>query len=317
MAPPITPNFQHFDSATNIFLGRELESVDKVNYEELNAGSLARSYFPAVTDVDEWDIVYTYKMFKYTGRAKVSSRGNDDSPRGTLTMASASRTIKEITDSYGWTVGDIERAARKGTPLDRMTAMMAKTVSDRKIDDLLALGDSTLDIYGALNIPGLSPGTALSKTSGTSWAANASTDAAKIIADVNGLTTSVFQALKQTDSPAFQKFTLLVPTDAYGAIATTPRSTTSDTTILSFLLANNPWLEAIEPWFQCDAAGASGEGRAMLYPRNPLWGGALVPMEFKSLPPQERGQDIVVPTRASCGGVVVRYTVATKYLDGV
>jgi hypothetical protein len=311
-----------FDANTNLFLGRELESVDKTNYEELNAGSLARDFFSAITDVDEWDIVYTYKMFKMVGKAKVSSRNNDDNSRVGLTMTPASRNVKEITDEYGWTVSDIQRAAKRNVPLDRMTAMAAKTISDRKIDDLLAFGDSTLAIEGALKLSDApAPGTASTKTSGTKWEVNAATDAAKIIKDVGDGTIAVFQALKQTkDAPAFQKLTALVPTDSYGAIATTPRSTQSDTTILKFLLASNPWLDAMEPWFQCDTAsdgGGSGTGRMMLYPRNPLWGGALVPMEFRSLNPQERGQEIIVPTRASCGGVICRYAVATYYLDGV
>lgn len=309
---------QRFDAATTLFLARELEAVDQYDYSELNAGSLAMKYFPLVTGVGQWDASYTYKMYKAVGRAKVSSRNNDDAPAVSLVMTPATKTIKDITDSYKWSFADIQRAAQAGVPLDRMTAMAARMASDRKIDDLLALGDTTIGIEGFLKLTDVSPLTAVAKTSGTTWNTNKATDADKIIADVSSMTAAVFQALKQTtDAPQFQKFVLLVPTLAYTAIATTARSANSDTTILRFILNNNPWIEAIEPWFQCDTAGAGSVGRAMLYPRNPLWGGALCPMDFYSLPPQENGQDIVVPTRSSCGGAVVRYPVGTAYMDGV
>ena len=312
--------FARFDAATNLFLSRELESVDKQAYEELNAGVLARKYFPTVNDVDPWDIAYTYKMFKVVGRAIVSSRGASNAPAVTLSMTPATATIKEITDSYRWTVAEIERASRKNVPLDRLVAMGAKAISDRKIDDMLGTGDSDVGITGALNIAGVTPATASTKTSGTAWNATNSatdTDKGKILADVMGMFLAMNTALRQTDAPGFQKFVLLVPVSAYTCITMTKSAAASDMTILKFLLANCPWLEAIEPWAACDTAGSGGVGRAMLYPRNPMWGGALVPMDFYSLPPQESGQDIIVPTRSSCGGVVCRYAVATQYLDGV
>lgn len=311
-------NLSRLDAAETVWFERELESIDDTDYEELLPGMLGRRYIPDIQNVDEWANVYTYRMYEKKGRAKVGSRNSDDAPRVTLIGKETSKTIKEIQSSYGWTVGEIQRAAGTGRPLDNMTVLAARSASDREIDDLLASGNTDLGIEGLYNLTGVpSPLSAVAKTSGTTWAANAATDAAKILADINATTTDLFSDLKQTDAPGFDKFVMLVPTEAYAAIATTPRSTTSDTTILQFALANNPWLESIEPWFKGDGAGAGATNRVVVYPRTPLCLGALVPMDFTTLNPQERNFEVIVPARASCGGVVCRYPIAVRYLDGV
>lgn len=312
--------FINLDAADTVWFARQLEAIDATNYEELLPGNLARRYIPDVANVPEWAPVYTYRQFSGRGRSRVGAGpDSDDAPRITLVGREASRTIKQVENSYGWTVREIQQAAGTRTPLDTMTVMMARTATDREIDFLLAKGNADFDIEGLLSLSAVDPAltTPTSKNSGTKWATAANT-ADQILADINKITTDLFRGLKQTDAPAFQKFVLLVPTDAYARIATTPRSTTSDTTILQFALANNPWIESIEPWYQCDDAGAGGSiGRMVAYPRNPLALGALVPQEWRALAPQERNTAIVIPTMASCGGVVCRYPAAVRYMDDV
>lgn len=310
--------FINLDAADTIWFQRQLEAIDGTNYEELLPGNLARKYIPDVANVAEWANSYTYRMFALKGRAKVSGSNSDDAPRATLTGQEFTRQIKQIENSYGWTVREIQQAAGTRTPLDTMTIMAARSAMDAEIDQLLAKGSTPHNIEGLLTLSSVDPAdcTPTAKTSGTAWATAANT-ADQILADINKVTTQLFQGLKQTDAPQFQKFVLLVPTDAYARIATTPRSATSDTTILQFALENNPWLESIEPWFQCDDASAGGVGRLVAYPRNPLCIGGIVPQEFRALAPQERNTEIIVPVTSSCGGVVCRYPVAVRYMDAV
>lgn len=311
--------FINLDAADTVWFSRQLESIDQTDYTELLPGNLARRYIPDVAGVAEWAPVYTYRQFSGRGQSRVGAGpDSDDAPRITLVGRESSRTIKSIENSYSWTVREIQQAAGTKTPLDTLTVMMARVATDREIDYLLALGNADLDIEGLLSLSAVDPAltTPTAKTSGTKWATAANTPD-QILADINKITASLFTGLKQTDAPAFQKFVLLIPTDAYARIATTARSSTSDTTILQFAVANNPWIESIEPWYHCDAAGASGVGRMVAYPRNPLAIGGLVPQEFKTLAPQERNTSIVVPSMASCGGVVCRYPLAVRYMDGI
>lgn len=312
------------DAVDTAWFLRQLESIDETPYDELLPGLLGRRYIPAISNVDEWANVYTYRMFSKKGHAKPISRNADDLPRVTITGAEHSRTIKEIGLSYGWTVSEIQRAARNRVPLDTATVEAARAATDYQIDTMLAFGDADLGIEGLLDLSAVdTPLTPVAKTSGATWAANAATDPGKIIQDISAITMELFTKLKQADfgpnnaPPGFLKWCLLLPTDAYGAIATAPRSSTSDTTILEFVMRTNPWLESVEPWYHCDAAGGSSSGRVVAFPRRPEWGGALVPQDMTPLGPQERNLEIVVPTRASCGGVVCRYPVATEYMDGV
>ena len=312
-------NIARLDSNQNIFFARQLENIDAKNYETLFAGMLGRRFIPAIEGVPEWANVYTYRMYEETGRAKIIGSGANDLPRVGVKATEASRIIKQIGVSYGWLVREIQQAAATGAPLDEMTIMAARSAVARETDDLLATGNTLFAILGLLNQTGVTVDTAGLKTGGgTTWlGAGATSD--EILLDINTLVSNLRAGLKQADAqvPQFGRFTLLVPSLQYAKIATKARSSTSDTTILKFALMNNPWIESIEEWHKTDGAGVAGVDRMVAYPRDPLWGGALVPQEFTSLPPQEEGLGIVVPATGSCGGVVVRYPVAMRYQDGV
>ncbi len=311
------PRMQHLDSAQVAFLLRELESLDKQAYEELLPGNLGMVYVPLQQGIAEWQDVYTYKMFTKTGgKAKKGGKNANDMKRAGLIMTPASRRIEQFPLSYGWTVREIQQAAATGVPLDSLTVMAARTMAARQIDDYIAKGDGE-DILGLLTLDSvIHTETGTTKTGGVDWR-HAGNLADEVIADFTMMTEKLTAGLKQTDTPGFNKWVFLVATQPYGFIANTPRSIHSDTTILRFVLSNNPWVESIEPWWQCDGAGDSGSDRLVAYPRNPLAVSCIVPQEFRPLSPQERDLEIVVPATASCGGTICRYPVALRYLDHI
>lgn len=312
-------NLSRLDSNQNIFFSRQLENIDTKAYEVLFAGMLGRRYIPLVEGVPEWANVHTYRMYEMTGSAKVIGPSSNDLPRVGVKATEHSRVIKQIATSYGWLIREIQQAAATGAPLDDMTVMAARSACAREIDDLLATGNSDYNIEGLYTLTGVNTTTAVTKTGGgTAWTSAGCTPD-EILKDISNIVTDTRAALKQADAqvPQFGKFTLLLPTAQYSKIATTARSATSDTTILRYALENNPWLESIEEWDKGNGAGAGPSDRAVLFPRNPLWGGAIIPQEFSSLPPQEEGLGIVVPATASCGGVICRYPVAARYMDAI
>lgn len=308
-------SIKHLDAAQNVFFARDLESIDPQEYLDLVPGRLARRFFPAIEGVAAWANVYTYRRYTLVGNTQTGSKHGNALPRVTLTATEASRNIKPINNKYQWTLREIQQAAGTNTPLDRLTVLSAMTATEQEQDDLIALGSSAHGIEGMLNQTGVTGVTATAKTGGIPWLTAGNT-ADEVLADINKIVFETYDRLKQTDSPGFQKFTLLMPTAQYGHIAMA-RLPNTEITILQFALKNNPWLEAIEPWQKCDGAGAMGADRMMCYPRNPLWGGYLVPEEFRSHSPQERDLEVHVPTSASCGGGVIRYLVATSYMDGI
>lgn len=314
-------NIAKLDSNQNVFFARQLEDFDTRNYEVLFAGLLGRRYIPHVEGVAEWANVHTYRMFEIVGAAKVIGPDSNDLPRVTVKAKEVSRTIKEIGVSYSWKVREIQQAAATNTPLDSLTVQAARTAVAREVDDLLAIGNSAYNIEGLLKTTGVQlvvPSTKSGSGAGTAWIRAVPVSPDEILADINNLVAQTRARLKQAggETPIFARFTILLDTANYGYIATTPRSPNSDTTILKYALQNNPWLESIEEWSQCDLADHDNTNcRAVCYPRDPMALGALVPQEFTALAPQEDGLDIVVPATGSCGGTIVRYIVAVSYMD--
>lgn len=314
-------NIPKLDSNQNVFFARQLEDFDTRNYEVLFAGLLGRRYIPHVEGVAEWANVHTYRMYEMVGAAKVIGPDSNDLPRVSVKAKEVSRTIKEIGVSYSWKVREIQQAAATNTPLDSLTVQAARTAVAREVDDLLAIGNSAYGIEGLLKTTGVqlvAPGTKSGTGAGTAWIRAVAVSPDEILADINNLVAQTRARLKQAggETPVFARFTILLDTANYGYIATTPRSPNSDTTILKYALQNNPWLESIEEWSQCDAADHDNTNcRAVCYPRDPMALGALVPQEFTALAPQESGLDIIVPATGSCGGTIVRYIVAVSYMD--
>jgi hypothetical protein len=307
------------DSNQNIFFSRQLEDIDDKSYEVLFAGMLARRYIPQIEGVPEWANSHTFRMYEMVGTAKIVGPNSNDLPRVGVKAAEKSRIIKQLADSYSWTVREIQQAAATGAPLDEMTVLAARTAIARLVDDLLASGDSTNGIEGLLNLTGVNTSTATTKTGGgTNWLSAGCTPD-EILKDLNLIISDTRAALKQADNqiPQFARFTILLPSLNYQKVATTARSSTSDTTILKFFLENNPWVESVEEWYKCDTGASGGGTRAVCFPRTPLWGGSLIPQEFSALPPQESGLDIIVPCTATCGGVITRYPVAARYMDAI
>ncbi len=306
----------NLDSAQVAFLLRELEALDKIPYETLLPGNLGMRYVPPQQGVAEWQEVYTYKMYTKTGRGKKGGKQSDNLPRAGLTMQPTSRRIEQLPASYGWTAREVQQAAATGVPLDTLTVLAARMLIGRKIDDMIAHGDGT-DIEGLYTGSQVNLETATTKTGGLPWN-TAGNLPDEVLRDITFIIEQIVGGLKQTDTPGFDKFVILVPTKPYSFLANTPRSVHSDTSILKWAIGNNPWLESIEPWWQGDTADAGGTGpRMVAYPRNPIAVASLVPQEFRPLSPQEVDLDIKVPVAASSGGTIWRYPVTGRYMDGI
>lgn len=323
-------NLTRLDANEVVFFSRQLETIDPVNYMTLFAGLLGRRFLPAVENVSPLENVYTYRMYTINGVAPVGGglRHAKDYPTVSITATEASQNIKQIPAAMTWAVREIQQASKYNVPLDQLTVQAAMATIGRRQDNMLAFGDSSVaNIKGLLNNSLVTIDTASTKSgsgAGTKWIRAVPVNPDEILVDINTIVANTRSALHQASkmpggdtTPAFNRFTILVSSANYAYIAATPRSANSDTTILQYALRNNPWIESIEEWWQCDLADAGGTGpRMVCYPRDPMWGGSLIPDDFTQLGPQEEGHDVVVPCNGSCGGTVIRYPVATRYQDG-
>lgn len=319
------------DAADSFFLSQQLQSIDPTKYYNLFAGKIGRRFIPAIENISPVDTVYKYAMTSFVGRAKKGAPHAKDHRSVQVVKTEVVQPIKDILVEYGWTVQEIRASRQKNLDLDGDTLMAAMGAVEDQIDRMLAFGDpSNALMTGLLNNASINSTTPTTKTgSGTAWT-GASVKPSEIIKDVTNMIAEARAAMQQATEvggtvPAFQKFTLLLPQQQMSLIASTPRSDNSDTTILQWLLQNNPWLASVEDWWRLDTAdaGHSNGPMAVLYPAlpggqgNPLAFGAIIPVDFESLDPQFSGHDVIVPASARCGGVAVRYPVAFRYLKQI
>ncbi len=320
MRMTLPPNVaSRFDANEAVFLTRELESIDPMDYVELHSALMALKLVPQVQNVGPLDLAYTYRMWHTQGAPNVTGPGANDGARITVTRDEVTVPIKEIELEFGWKTDDIKRAASKSIGLDRMTIQMAMTAAARKIDNMVAFGQKGTSIKGLLNNTDVvDTDTPVTKTGGgTVWATTSKPS--ELLADLKLIVNNARAALLQAagldaSTPEFSQWVIAVPTFHMGLLDI-PRSDVSDTTVLE-MAKKSQYVEDIVEW---NLLGTADEGDPMIvaFPRNPMCLGAIVPRLWEQRTPQERGHEIFVPAVASCGGTVIRYPVACRYLKDV
>lgn len=317
------------DAGDIVWLERELRHVDPVNYQTLFSGILGRRYIPHIEGIDPLVNEYAYKMCEIVGDAKLGAPGANDATVVAVKYTEFVSAIKQIPVTMSWTVRELAQNAKFNGKLQQDTVMAAMSVLARKQDAMLAFGVTGTTIKGLLNhssITATTPSTKTGTGAGTKWIRTVPVNPDEILADIAKMVADTRTALKQAalmpggdEMPAFPRFLLLLDQANYTYIAQTPRSTTSDKTILQWALQQNPWLESIEEWHQCDLADTEGDGpRAVLFPaRRPDAVGCIIPDEWTQLPWQYEGHNVVVPAGGSCGGTVIKYPVACRKMETI
>lgn len=315
------------DSFDIAFLNRELRHVDPVSYPTLFAGLLGRRYIPQIEGISPLKDEYQWTQMTITGDAKIGAPGASDMTRVSVSYTPNVSSIRQIPVVMSWTVREIKQAAAfQGGKLQQDTINAAMSVVARKRENMLALGLAGTNIGGLLNntlINTTSAGTKSGTGAGTLWIRTVAVAPDEILADISKMVSNARTQLKQAsfapggdNMPAFARWVLLLDEANYTYISQTPRSSTSDKTILQWAMSMNPWLESIEEWNQCDTAASGGNHLGVLYPRDVMCVGCIIPMEWEMESQQQEGHNIVVPASGSCGGTVVKYPVACQYLTG-
>jgi hypothetical protein len=108
-----------------------------------------------------------------------------------------------------------------------------------------------------------------------------------------------------------------LPYNVYGDLASRPRSSTSDTTILEFFLKNNPWIKNVEVIPEAQGAGAGGTDLCIVYKKDPDKLTLEIPQPFEQFPPQAEGLEFVTACHSRCGGVIIYYPLSICKAEGI
>lgn len=294
------------DANESRYFSRQLTQVESEIYEIEYPELKGRSIIPVMGNWNEGAESIGYRQTDKVGQAKIVAHNGDDLPRVDIFGNEYLRPVKTVGDSFGYSIMDIKNAAMAGIPLQSEKGQTAREAAEIKIDEVAAIGSPDDGIAtGFFNDANVAVNAATGVWTGLT--------VAQILTDVkasyNRIVTDTLGMIRPN--------TMILPDDAYSHIAMTQLGTTSDTTILEWLLAKTPDLNDIIPWYRAETAGAAGVGRMVMYKRDPRAVSQAIPMEFMMLPPQARGLEFIVPCMARTAGATIKKPKGMDYVDGV
>ena len=300
----------NLDAANTIFFDRELEQVKTRSYDVLKAPLAANRLIPVDATTSPGAKTVTYEQYDSTGIAKIIANYADDLPTADVAGKQFTSTLKSIGNSYVYSLEDIRAAQFAGKPLEQRKANSAVRAHQELMNRLAFYGDAEYGIQGWLTNANIPAAAVADNAGGTSklWI-NKTPD--EILEDLNESIRSIVDLSNGAEMPN----TIVMPIAQYQLITNTPRSATSDTTILQFFLANNPGM-SVEWANELKGAFTGATDGFITYDRGPdkLW--QEVPQMVEMFAAQEQNLAFSVPVHSKFGGVIVPYPLAQRFRYG-
>lgn len=302
----------HLDANESAFFQRELEFVKSNTYDVKYPELKARRLFPLNPEADPGATKITYQQYDQTGMAKIIANYADDLPRADVKGKEFSSPVKELGAAYGYTIKEIRSSSMAGKKLDQRRSNAARRAISQAENKYAFIGDSATGLPGFLSNANIPTVTIPNDGTGSSKLWSAKTPA-QILRDLNLLANAPAVNTKGVEVAD----TVLLPLQQYTYIASTPRSDNSDTTILKYFLANNPFIKQVEWVNELDGAGAGSTDRAVAYRRDPMALTLEIPSDFEQLEPEKRNLEYIIDCIESFGGVIIYYPLSIVFGDGI
>lgn len=275
-------------------------------------------FMPVDSSGDMWDVGTVVYSMDQVGQAEFMAGGAFDMPYASTKMSQGTRNFHLAAIGYEWNTAELQRAAKLGRSLSSDKAMAASKAAERFIYGIAMTGKTPAGVsekswtgfVNDANVPAVqvaNDGTSSSRL----WSAKTPD---QILRDVNAALNSVETNSGETEVAD----TLVLPTSAYNYIATTPRATGSDMTILAYLRANNSAGQSLTILKSraLETAGTSSTRRMIAYARNAQVLKFLLPGPHQFLPAFQKSSMVYeVGGIMNVGGVEVRLPKAMSYYD--
>ncbi len=312
-----TPKFRfdHMDARENMYFSRQLEHI-RAKIAEFEFPDLkALKWVPMSEPVGAGKTEYTVRDEEMVGDVKLAATMT--SRQGSVNVKDGETTskIRSLQNHYKYSIQDIREAMSEGRDLSTRLAKAAKLAIAQKMDNILLLGDGTaafMGLFGLFKLSNTNTYTVPADGTGASALWTAKTPDL-ILRDMNGMVFKIVTDSLEVEIPD----TMLLPLSAYNHIATTPRSSTSDTTILEYFLRTNPHIKRIDTSTKLENAGSGNVARAVVYKKDPDKVEAVVPVPFEQFAPQTEGVMTITECHARVGGVVPIKVKSILYADGI
>ena len=303
-----------YDSGIGLaFLESRLAYIESKIYEKKYGAITYPGVIPVSNEAGEYAQAVVYYYMDGAAVAEFVGTRSLNVPVATIAMDKETVGVELGATGYEYSDEEIRQAMQLGQNLPQSKADVCMQAYEQKAQRVAMSGDASHNFYGFINNPNVTAATVVNPGSGTEWV-NKTPD--EILTDVNTVMGGIFVDTLQAEMPD----TLALPTAQYNYIAGTPRSATSDTTIMRWLLNNSPYLSgegSIKPVAELTGAGAGATDRMVAYKNDSEKLVFHVPMPLRFLAPQRKGRGFEVPAEFKLAGVEVRYPGSMRYADGI
>lgn len=305
----------YLDADGAVFFQRQLEHIKARSYDVRYAELPARTLFPVSNEGGAGITSITYRTYDQVGSAKIINAYANDLPRADVAGKETTIPVRSVGTSFGYNLDEMQASQLTGAGLDQRRANASRRAVEQVVNTVAFFGDEDSNLPGLFSNPNIPTGAVVNPGSGTAWV-NKTPD--QILFDVNDLFADIFETTNMVE----RGNTLLLPPSQWSYIASTPRSTNSDTTILQYLAMNSPYLNSVDdiiPVNECAAANNPelASDAMVAYDRSPDKLQLEIPVELEYLPVQQKNLEFVVPGRNRLAGLNIYYPLSLAIATGI
>jgi len=291
-------------------------SVYQMRYQEIQYASL----IPVDTSAPEWINSVTYFSVDGVGQAQWFSGKAHDMPNVELSREKFETGVHMAGIGYGYDLEELGKAQLLGMNLTADKAILARRISEEKIDQVAFVGETAKGFTGLVNAS--TPTAASAPADGTgSSRAFADKTPALVLRDINAVLIGIYVGTVGTEIAD----TLLLPAQTLAELGSRTMSDLNTQTVLSYIKENNIYTQTTgQPltirgvFGHLDTAGTSSSKRMVAYRRSPEVLKLHVPMPFRFFPAWQTGpMRFDVPGAFRLGGVDIKRPKSVRYLDQI
>lgn len=284
-----------------IFLARELETILARSFEVEYADIKYSQLIPISTEIGPGADSYTYRVFDKQGSMKIIQDKAQDLPRADVLRKEVTHNVRSLGASFAYTIQETRAAAMvPNMNLEQRRANAVRRAYEEKVQEIAYFGDVATGLKGFFN------NDQVDKIVPDKWFTDAGITTDEMLQLLNEPATRLVEGSNMKEQPN----TMLIPYEVYRIISTTPRSSTSDTTVMEFFLRTNPMITSIEPINELEADKSGGnltKDRIVTYDRSPDKLQLHIPQPLEFLPPIRQALEFTVASHARIGGCAVYY----------
>ena len=242
------------------------------------------------------------------GTADIVADNANDVPTSDIEGDLSINKAYTIATAVQYSTQDIRQSRMQGLfDIATEKARSAREAHDRKLDELIRLGDVPRAITGIVDASGTYHVTAATGA----WASTAT--AAQILADFGLAYSAIFNGTTGIEDPD----TAVFPSTVWPRISTLQNSTASDATVLDYMKRAYP---GITLWRQDAGLNTAGDGATacvMVYSRDRSRIRALMPMALRPLPLEQHGLVFKMVFESRYAGLAIPRPRSIAKLSGV